>query len=273
MPLPPSRGSSQASGAGGGQQPAKDGSKPGDGLKTASGVLGPSAPIAGNAAAAAGVPPPGPQVIGGGLGAAALGTGIAGGVKAGDPAHKIAGDQAGNAASVVANTLGGANQPKAAQGSAIGLTTAGLGSQAAQHGSAINQAAKEGKGLNEAANRAPAMAGAAGGLGVAGGVSNSLAATGHTPAAQGTGIAGGATALGGTAVDALKPKPKGNNNDIEMQRPGSPNRRRDLARRSVIARQVADNKAALMSLVAREAEKRAAAGFLRRREGWYADEL
>ena len=196
-------------------------------------------------------------------------------MKAGDPAHKIAGDQAGNAASVVANTLGGAGKPVAAQGSAIGLTTAGLGSQAAQHGSAIAQAAKEGKAGNEAANRAPGMVGAVGGLGVAGGASNSLAMTGHTPAAQGTGIAGGATALGGTAVDALKPKPKGNG-DIEMQNQGgsSPHRRRDLARRRVVARQVADNKkAALMDILARSAEKRAVAGYLRRREGWYADEL
>ena len=235
-------------------------------------MLGPAAPIAGNAAAAAGVPAPGPQVIGGALGAGALGAGVAGGVKAGDSATKIAGDQAGNMAAVTANTLGGAGQAKAAQGSAIGLTTAGAGSQAAQHGSAIADAAKSGKGMNEAANRAPGMVGATGGLLGAGGLSNSLALGGHPTAAQATGITGGTMALGGTGVDALKPKQNANK-DIEMQQPGSPHRRRDLIRRSIIARQAADKQASLMELIARSAEKRAATGYLRRRQAWYADEL
>ena len=195
-----------------------------------------------------------------------MATGATSDIMKGKPASQVVANQAGNAATVAANPLGMANHPTAAQGTATALTGAGLGAKGAQDAVDINKARKDPNksAPAEAAGKIPGQAAAASGLGVAGVGSNAAALRGNTAAAQGQGIGGGAGALVGNAADqalANRPKPKPSGNDIEMQR------------RSLFSRQVANDRAMLMDILVRRAEKQAAANFLRRRAVYYADEL
>ena len=182
------------------------------------------------------------------------------------PATQVIANQAGNAATVAANPLGLAGKSTAAQGTAIGFTGAGLGAKGAQDAVDINKARKDPNqsAPAEAAKKIPGQVAATSGLGVAGVGSNAAALQGHTASAQGQGIGGGAGALTGNVADqalANRPKPKTGGNDVEMQR------------RSLFSRQVANDRAMLMDILVRRAEKQAAADFLRRRAVYYADEL
>ena len=196
-----------------------------------------------------------------------MATGAAADALKGTPLKEAIPKQAGNAATVIANPVGGIDHKSVpAAATAATLTTGGLlhkaGSDAVDIKNAYNDPTKSA--ATEAAKKLPGQIGAGAGLGGAGTTSNALSLANNPDGAKLAGQVGGGVATGANVADqalANRPKPKTKPDGTEM------------TRRSLVSRKVADDHAVLMDLLVRSAEKRAAADFLRRRSFYFADEL